>query len=30
MSGKRFLQHIFKGDEVNNIRYLRKAVRTVV
>ena len=30
MSGKRFLQHIFKGNEVNIIRNLRRAVQTVI
>ena len=29
MSGKRFLQYIFKGDEGKIIRYLRRAVRTM-
>ena len=29
MSGRRFLQYIFKGDEGKIIRYLRRAVRTI-
>ena len=29
MSGKCFLQYIFKGDEGKIIRYLRRAVRTM-
>ena len=29
MSGRRFLQYIFKGDEGKIIRYLRRAVRTM-
>ena len=30
MSGKRSLHHIFKGNEVNIIRYLRRAVQTII
>ena len=30
MSGKRFLHHIFKGNEVNINRYLRRAIQTTI